>query len=439
MPRSVILNAVFTLLAGLGILIALLSIGKDVLFSGYPGLSLPQLLVTAAGLIMSLVSFALRSARVRRQVSTKMRKHLASGLVVTAITLIVLEFALTAAGMPTYFPLEGPEAFPDLEPWRACSESGCRYNYDAVVAGCENGELAGRACIINRQGFHDTQGFAVGDDFDERARILALGDSFTYGASAEIGKSYVETVEANLPKSIVWNTGIGANGTNHALAAFRVYAPVLQPHLTILGFTMNDFKDNLFPMDSMVRGVNRLNERFAVRQYRIDDLGNAVKLDRRTLYYRLHAVDPPASEIERLIGITRLGSLALKMIDAVRRGITESFLTSREVDATREYLRTLRDSAMAQDTALLVLLVPHRDDIGTPGLRYQTAIRLMTELEMPYLNPIHLLDAALDYAPSPDDHWNSAGHQKIGAMLSECLAVFQISGDLSDCERVEMP
>ena len=439
MPRSVILNAVFTLLAGLGILTALLSIGKDVLFGGYPGLSLPQLLVTAAGLILFLAAFALRSAHVRRRVWAKMRKHLAPGLVITAITLIVLEFALTAAGLPTHFPLEGPEAFPDLEPWRACSESGCRYNYDAVVAGCENGELSGRACIINRQGFHDTQEFTVGDDFDERTRILALGDSFTYGASAEIGKSYVETIEANLPDSIIWNTGIGANGTNHALASFQVYAPVLQPQMTILGFTMNDFRDNLFPMDSMVRGVNRLNERFAVRQYRIDDLGNAVKLDQRTLYYRLHAVDPPASEIERLIGITRLGSLALKMLDAVRRGITESFLTSQEADVTREYLRTLRDSAAAQDTALLVLLVPHRDDIGAPGLRYQTAIRLMTELEIPHLNPIHLLDAALDYAPRPDGHWNSAGHQKVGAMLVECLAVFQISGDMSDCEQVEMP
>ena len=74
------------------------------------------------------------------------------------------------------------------------------------------------------------------------------------------------------------------------------------------------------------------------------------------------------------------------------------------------------------------------------GRRYQTAVQLMEELKIPYLNPIHALDLS-DYMPDPDidNHWNSAGHQKIGAMLSDCIEAFQISGDLSDCEQVKMP
>ena len=65
----------------------------------------------------------------------------------------------------------------------------------------------------------------------------------------------------------------------------------------------------------------------------------------------------------------------------------------------------------------------------------------MEELEIPYLNPVHLLDVELDYPPRPssDNHWSSAGHQKIGAMLSACIEAFQVSGDLSDCEQVTMP
>ena len=55
-----------------------------------------------------------------------------------------------------------------------------------------------------------------------------LGDSFTAGYNAEIGKSYVETIEANLPDSIVWNTAIGGTGTNHALASFESLAPLLK-------------------------------------------------------------------------------------------------------------------------------------------------------------------------------------------------------------------
>ena len=88
---------------------------------------------------------------------------------------------------------------------------------------------------------------------------------------------------------------------------------------------------------------------------------------------------------------------------------------------------------------MLVLLIPDRNDIGAPSHLYQTAVQLMEELRLPYLDPIHALDAELDYAPKPNAHWNSAGHQKIGTMLSDCIEAFQVSGDLSDCEEVTMP
>ena len=62
--RRAVWNAGFSLLAGLGILISLLGIGIDALPGSYPGLSLPQLLLTAAGLALALIAFALRSAAV---------------------------------------------------------------------------------------------------------------------------------------------------------------------------------------------------------------------------------------------------------------------------------------------------------------------------------------------------------------------------------------
>ena len=41
--------------------------------------------------------------------------------------------------------------------------------------------------------------------------------------------------------------------------------------------------------------------------------------------------------------------------------------------------------------------------------------------------------------PLPDLHWNNAGHQKVGALLSDCVQVFIDSGSLGDCEHVVMP
>ena len=434
--RSAVLNAVFMLLTGLGILTALLGIGMDVLPGSYPGLSLPQLLLTAAGLALALVAFALRSAAVRRRVLQNMRKHWAPGLLITVMTLIVLEFVLAAADIHTYFPPDIPEQFLAWKPWRTCDEAGCRHIYDAMVAACENGEISDRRCIVNRQGFGDTQDFVRGDDFDERMRLLMLGDSFAFGMSADIGKSYVETIEANFPQSIVWNTGMPITGTEQALTLFRVYAPVLQPQLTILGFYRNDFKDNTLPMDTQL-WVGEDDRRIFLRRHQFDDSGNVIVSDKQKgYYYYLHGVEPPDSELERLIGRTRLGSLLLRMMDMAQGKARTRWERGRDI--TREYLRDLRDAAAARDTALLVLLIPDREDLLSPTPYYENALAIMEELDIPYLNPRHALDIR-DYMLGTDVHWNNAGHQKIGAMLSDCLAVFQISGDLSDCEQVKMP
>jgi len=445
--REAAWNAGFSLLAGLGILISLLGIGMDIIPGSAPGLSLPQLLLTAAGLTLALVAFALRSAAVRAWVLQNMRKHWLPSLVIAAVTLIVLEFVLAAADIPTYFPPpmdDVPMPFYQQVPWWTCDEAGCHYVHEHIDAACESGQVFGRRCIVNRQGFHDAQDFVAGDDFDERMRILMLGDSFTLGLSAEPGKSYVETIEANFPQSIVWNTGISGTATKQALASFQTYAPALQPQLAILGFYMNDFLENMLPVDHHIIEIDQNNRGFRRKRYDIDERSGAVtELDDEALYYQHYGVEPPGSELERLIGRTRLGSLLPRFFKARMRQDEMRYRrasppVSQSVDITRRYLKALRDAAAAQDTALLVLLIPDQEDLPSPTPYYQNALAIMTELEMPYLNPSHALDIR-DYMPPSDGHWNTAGHQKVGNMLSDCLAVFQISGDLSDCEQVEMP
>ena len=452
-----VLNIVFTLLAGLGVLMALFGIGIEFLPGAHPGLNLPQALLIAGSLLVSLVAFRLRWADGRRRAWGTMRKRWLPGLAVAAATLIALEFVLDAVDRsPLYFPPDPPQELLEPRHWYwACDEAACSLDYDAMVTACEGRESLPRKCILNRQGFHDTEEFAAGDDFDERMRILMLGDSFTFGMYADIGKSYVETIEANFPQSIVWNTGLPGAGTHQALGLFREYGPVLQPHLTILGFFINDFGDNVLPVDLQL-WLALEDGRIFMRRYDNGD-GETVTLDeQKAYYYRAHGLEPPANEIERVIGRTRLGSLLLRMID-LARGKSPNQGLDREVAVTRGYLRDLREAAAAQDTALLVLLIPSPHDISSAspryvlgeverllrhplpmaGERYRNGMQLMKELGIPYLNPAHLLTLS-DYSPG-DFHWNSAGHQKIGAVLSACIEAFQVSGDLADCEGVEMP
>ena len=314
--KSAILNIAFTLLAGLGLLTALLGLGMDILLGTHPGLNLPQFLLIAGGLLGSLAAFRLRRGDARRRVWAYIREHWRALLVTTVLTMLALEFVLAAAGIDSYYLPHIPGYPLEETPGRICDELGCRFDQDAMDAACENGEMGGRFCIVNRQGFHDRQDFVVGADFDGRLRILMLGDSFAFGMSADIGRSYVETIESNLPQAIVWNTGIPGTGTQQALRLFQAYAPLLQPQITILGFVMNDFKDNIMPLDRWFRPDGM---RF-VQQYRFDDRGNLTKLDSQALHYRVQGTAPPANEIQRLVGLTRLGSLALKAVDIARIG-----------------------------------------------------------------------------------------------------------------------
>ena len=437
----VVSKAAFTLFAGMGIVVAILGIGLDFLFPyTSPGFNLPQLLLVVAGLTLSLVALTLRREDRRRRVFKWIGGHWVSVLLVTFVTLIVLEIVLVALGLGSYYPTEIPQKWIEPVPWWRCDEAGCRYVYDELIKACDSGVFSGRRCLVNRQGYQDAGDFGAVDDSDESKRILMLGDSFAAGYNAEIGKSYVETVEANLPDSIVWNTAIGGTGTNHALASFESLAPLLRPQVTILGFYMNDFDDNVTPIDSYLEVVNlETNGMLMIKQYRVDVWGNVIKLDLQSdLYYRKHDVDPPASELKRIMGSTRLGSLVLRMVDALGGAIFRDARFERKVDLTREYLRELLAAASEQGSAMLVMLIPHKDNIDHVSQHYQTAIQLMRELEIPYLNPMDSLEAS-DYSADTDFHWNNAGHQKIGALLSACTESFFAIGDFAECKHVETP
>ena len=62
----------------------------------------------------------------------------------------------------------------------------------------------------------------------------------------------------------------------------------------------------------------------------------------------------------------------------------------------------------------------------------------MEELEIPFIDPRLELDEATDYTRRPDVHWNNAGHEKIGELLSQCVHAFRDEGDWSNCTYVVM-
>ena len=417
------------LLGGLGLLLALAGIGLDLLPGASPGLGIPQLTLIAAGLLLWLASIGLRHRRARLWLRRTWKTRLPAILLIIALTLLALEALLTASGFATYYPTATPLAVQAFEPWRTCDEAGCRIIREVALDRCP-ADSANRLCKLNPQGFGDSQAFVVAPDFAERRRILVLGDSFAFGMSAALGDSFVEVLEEQHPQSLIWNTGVPGAGTHHALASFAAYAPLLQPHATVLGFFMNDFENNMRSLSEWHAHEDPSDET-VVTWWDLWD--NAIQLDQRwAYYYRKQGGDPPASQLERAAGTTRLGSLALRFLDAVARLKREAEgIHSLPAELTRRYLHQLKTAARDQGTALLVLLIPRQSDIGGASQEFQIAAQLLDELGIDALNPIHALDAELDYAA--DGHWNAAGHHKIALLLSACLDGFDTSGNFSSC------
>ena len=435
--RAKLANAVVAAFFVLGIAIALLGIGIDLLPGSTSGINLPQLLMITGGLLLASIAYGLRRVELRRRAKEVFKRHFMVALVVTVVTVLTLEFILVLINITPYFPVEIPEEYYSSQPWTHCDWAGCRYNYEIMKTACENDSATGRPCVINRQGFHDSQDFAFDESMHDKLRILILGDSFTFGINAELGQSYVETLEALVPNATIWNTGFHGMGTFQELKSFHVYAPIMRPHLTILGFFQNDFADNVTPFQGYLTDSQYDEEKL----YEWNDYwGNVIKIDQPTLlYYRQHGIDPPASGFEHAIGTTRLGSLFLRLIDIVAERLAQTVKESREVGVTRENLRELRDATQALESELLVLIIPTRQDLSVLGTRYHDLLEILQELQISYLETIDILDATLDYEPPPEIHWNSAGHQKVGLLLSDCVRPFALSHNLHDCESVVSP
>ena len=434
---NLILNALFAALTLVGLVIAAFGIGLDLFPGTTPGFNLPQLLAIAGGLILAASAFALRREDLRLRRLAAWRKNVLAALIIATATLLVLEILLAILNMSTYFPAQIPEEYYSGKPWNICDEAGCHYDPEVLEEACQIGRAEGRYCSLNRQGFHDLQEFRASDDLQGKFRIIALGDSFTFGMSADLGVSYIEQVETDYADVVLWNMGIAGTGTRQALQSFSVFGPVMHPHLTLLGFYMNDFKDNMVPIQGQKVATDASEEETWFRWE--DRWGNTILLDLpSTWYYREQRKDPPASELERLVGITRLGTLVLRLFDVIGDSAYERVRVTRETEVTRKYLADLRDAVSAQNSELLILLIPHRGDLVSPGGRYLTAIQLMEELEIPFIDPRLELDEAADYTRRPDVHWNNAGHEKIGELLSQCVHAFRDEGDWSNCTYVVM-
>jgi len=291
--------------------------------------------------------------------------------------------------------------------------------------------MAGRLKTINGQGFCDAEEFVYDDFLPDKFRVLALGDSFTFGMSADLGKSWIDVLETGLRRkfdSAVWNTGIPATGTKQALSALNKFGPILKPNLIVYGFFVNDFRDNLYPVDIFYR----TNGGEAIMRYEIDKDFNLRGLIYDEAVLRACNIDLNAGPFEKFLYKTSLYSL---FVDARAKlsgkkwiYCDEATVLEREMRITQELLYRLREWSAKNDSELVVLLIPYREDLNQTRVHYAAARKTLRAMKINCIEVKGSLSAE-DYAEPPDPHWNSSGHAKAGNAVLDYISMRRLVPD----------
>jgi hypothetical protein len=301
-------------------------------------------------------------------------------------------------------------------------------------------------------GFYDKKDFSA--DYSAQTRILMLGDSFTAGASAEPGHSFVDLLGQHYQDESVlfFNTGMGGYGQNNELAVLKKYFDTIQPHIVMLGFyTGNDFLNNLTPVD---RGT-RLGDHM-ISNYDVVMLSNVAHVRKRTseeiIWLHKKFLGCPKMGLgsdksfkaflrEEIFYPTRVGTQTWTFLRILKQRwktlLDSQSHAKREMSedydytVTKKYLKEIQKFLRERNMPFYVLLIPDRHESITTLTKsrdYQRAVRLLNELSIPYLDPFESLtleDYILDVPGLPtlrqNDHWNNSGHRKMFEEIKNCF------------------
>ena len=282
---------------------------------------------------------------------------------------------------------------------------------------------------FNQQGFRDRDDFSR-VEMDGTLRILLLGDSFTYGATAVYDGSnsgFADLLEEKLnhagaKRAILWNTGIPGIGQRQELLHLRTYFPIMQPHLVLLAFYENDFGENIQPVgiyNVYTDGTwaNRYVSAFSL----FDTLTPQLAWSRAKGY--AFEPRPPLARL-RIVSVAyrsyRNGRwLYWKLVGSNRLSTQANEEPDTEMEITQGLLKQISDYVRQHNSRLIIMIIPSADTMRNPvanSLSCASAIKLLQELSITFIDMRPHLSLA-DYTPEPDKHWTKEAHRKVSEVL----------------------
>lgn len=281
-----------------------------------------------------------------------------------------------------------------------------------------SGTMGSTVVSINSLGLRDEE--VTPERATQELRIMALGDSMTFGAGVPLEESYPKQMErllhgrGGIPVRII-NAGIGGYNTRQEVIRFQRLAPKLQPHVVMVGFVLNDIEEYL------------LDIRGQLTQMALPPGPLGWMLWFRYYTYVGRFLTEPMKQLVYMAGVWDF--------DDENARVNEQWKNSRElVRRSQAELLSLKQRTEPNGIRMVVLLFPNKQQVLC-----QTCTTFKPQEEMASFcvtNGIPVLDmmaqlragddrAKLFFHPEPehqDGHYTTAGYTIVAKAVVEFLS-----------------
>jgi hypothetical protein len=300
---------------------------------------------------------------------------------------------------------------------------------------------------INRDGYRDRPWTAPPGGEAAPVRLLALGDSFTFGMGVEAEQTFVQNLETEIPggRLITFNAGVPGYGPAHERVILEELADRVRPDLVVMVlYTGNDLEDTqrLEHPESVAAPVRRRSDQNRRRHVPeiLARLGsyrywtNSSRVCAYTLPFfarlavRLGLADPRLVYNSFMIRscATDLDATAKQALEGTVRAVEDTALRCGQLEA--RFLVLLAPAALFADPALFDRFFErqqayerqdHSPDILHARLVSECERRGIAVLDLlPMLRRLQVDQKACYH---PEGHWNAFGHHAVGRALAEVL------------------
>jgi lysophospholipase L1-like esterase len=247
----------------------------------------------------------------------------------------------------------------------------------------------------NRQGLRGVREFPF--ERGKAARMVVVGDSFTWGYGVNDEDVYVSKLAELLPKVEIINLGVTAYGPSQELEYFKSEGVRYRPDIVVLSFCLNDIEE--YEYKSIKNGMSA-GQDLAMYGRSSGNLKRWVS-ERVYLYsFIMDRINTSKALVNLLVRLGIKGELGgYEALDINLRPSLKQYPIELEEqwESTKSKLRMIRDIAHDQKARLVLVLIPSRQSIEPTSFAHTIAYTRYEPNDFDLDKPYRLLEQfALD-------------------------------------------